>query len=296
MTASSSGSDSVADPGMTARPNSWPRRLSWLGMLLGGILAYALVLVVMLITKNLNFFPALLLIGAVTVPITVLLFAEQGGRTPPVPTWSVVLTAVVGGLVGVLCAGLLEFNTMRTLGTVPMLFIGLIEEASKLVVPIILYLIWRPADRHGGIVIGVASATGFATLETMGYGFQALLSAGNIGAVDSTLLLRGFLSPACHIAWTGASTAMLWRIRGARHRGRAVLAFLITYLIAVVLHALWDGSSALPVHVAVALIGLVALLIFIHRAHRSDHGVLAAAPEPDRGPSDRIRRTREEPH
>lgn len=119
-------------------------------------------------------------------------------------------------------------------------------------------------------MIGVASATGFAALETMGYGFQALLSAGNISAVDSTLLLRGFLSPACHIAWTGATTAMLWRTRGSSHRGRAVLGFVITYLIAVVLHAVWDGSSALPVHVAVAGIGLVALLIFIHRAHRND--------------------------
>lgn len=134
MAVSSSGSDTVLDRGS----NSWPRRLSWLAVLVGGIVAYALVLVVMITTKNLNFFPALLLIGAVTVPISVLLFAEQGGRTAPVPTWAVVLTAVVGGLVGVLCAGLLEFNTMRTLGTTPMLFIGLIEEASKLVVPVIL--------------------------------------------------------------------------------------------------------------------------------------------------------------
>lgn len=267
-------------PGPPARPNSWLRRLSWLGILIAGVLTYALFLVVMVATRNLNFFPGLLLVGAVTVPVTVLVFAEEGGRTLPVPTWSVVLTTVVGGLVGVLCAGLLEFNTMQALGAMPMIFVGLIEEACKLLVPVILYLIWRPTDHRGGIVIGVASATGFATLETMGYGFQTLLSAGNIAAVDSALLLRGILSPACHIAWTGATTAMLWRIRGSQHRGRAVFGFIVTYLIAVALHAIWDGSPNLLVHFAVAVIGMVALLIFIHLAHRRRRGAPPAQPYP----------------
>lgn len=251
--------------GRRATSRLW--QLSWVAILVGGILCYALVLWVMIFTQNVNFFPALLLIGSVTVPITVLVFAERGGRTLPVPPWSVVLTAVIGGLVGVLSAGLLEYGTMRELGTVPMIMVGSIEEASKLVVPLILYLIWRPTDPRGGVVIGVASGMGFASLETMGYAFQAVLSTQNIAAAESTLLLRGILSPACHIAWTGATVAMLWRIRSARRRGIAVLLFLVTYLIAVGLHAAWDGSSALAVHIAVAVIGFVALMIFIHLAH-----------------------------
>jgi RsiW-degrading membrane proteinase PrsW (M82 family) len=257
----------TGEPGITASRSSW-RRLSWIAVLLGGIVAYAIVLWVMIITKNLNFFPALLLIGAVTVPITVLIFAQEGGRMVPVPTWAVVLTATVGGLVGVLSAGVLEYGTMRGLGAMPMLLVGLIEEASKLILPLLIYLVWRPTDPRGGVVIGVASGMGFASLETMGYGFQALLAAGNLGAVDGTLLLRGILSPACHIAWTGVTVAMLWRIRSARHRGRAMLAFVGTYLAAVILHAVWDGSKLLPVHIVVAVIGFVALLVFIHLAHR----------------------------
>lgn len=59
-----------------------------------------------------------------------------------------------------------------TVPTAPLLLIGLIEEASKLIVPVLLHLIWRPRYARGGIVIGVASGTGFATLETVGYGFR----------------------------------------------------------------------------------------------------------------------------
>ncbi|GAA3555539.1 hypothetical protein GCM10022197_08380 [Microlunatus spumicola] len=251
-------------------------RWSWLLVLVGGVAAYLVVLRVLVITSNVNLFPALLLIGAVTVPLSVLVLAEELGDTPLVPGWAALLTAVVGGIVGVVAAGLLEYDTMRQLGTVPMLLVGFIEEAAKLVVPVVLYLVWHPTDPRGGVVIGVAAGTGFATLETMGYGFQALLSSGGVSAVDGTLLLRGLLSPACHIAWTGMTAAMLWRIRSAPHRGRAVLGFVVTFLAAVALHATWDGSSSRPVHVVVAVVGLAVLVGFVVAARRG-RGPLARA-------------------
>jgi protease PrsW len=254
------------------------RRLTWLLVLVGGIAAYQIVLRVMIDTKNVNFFPSLLLIGAITVPVSVLIFAETGGRTISVMPWLVATTAIVGGVVGTITAGTLEYDTLRDLGTVPMILVGIIEEGAKLIVPLVIYLFLRPKDPRAGVIIGIASGMGFATLETMGYGFQALLSAGSISAVDDTLLLRALLSPACHIAWTGMTTAMLWRIHSAPHRGRAVAAFLGTYAVAVALHATWDGSTSVPVHVVVAGIGLVVLLVFLHRAHRPLRESVSAAP------------------
>ncbi len=63
-----------------------------------------------------------------------------------------------------------------------------------------------------GLVIGVAVGMGFAALETMGYAFVALIaSRGDIGAVEQMLLLRGVLSPAGHMAWTGLACAALWQ-------------------------------------------------------------------------------------
>ncbi|MEW9266230.1 PrsW family intramembrane metalloprotease [Kineococcus endophyticus] len=254
-------------------PSASPRtgrlaRLAWLGVLVAGVLAYVVVLRVMVNTENLNFFPSLLLLGAITVPVSVLAFAETGGRGPAVRGWLVATVAIAGGVVGTVTAGTLEFDTLRTLGTVPMLFVGLIEEFAKLVVPLAVFLVLRPRDPRGGVVVGVASGMGFAVLETMGYGFQELLRARSIAAVDEELLLRGLLSPACHIAWTGMTVAMLWRIPSARRRGRAVWAFVGTYLLAVVLHATWDSSGSDLVHLVVAVVGLVVLFVFLLRAHR----------------------------
>ncbi len=245
------------------------RRLSWLGVLVLGVAAYLVVLQAMITTQNIAYFPSLLLIGAITVPVTTLVFAATGGRSIlPTSAGLLTFTAVVGGLVGTLAAGTIEYGTLRNLATVPMLAVGFIEEAAKLVVPLVVFLVLRRRDPREGVLIGVASGMGFATLETMGYGFQALLSAHSLAAVDMTLLVRALLSPAGHIAWTGITVAMLWRTRTARRRGWAVVAFVATFLAAVGLHATWDATSSVAVRVVVAALGLVALLVVVHRAHR----------------------------
>jgi RsiW-degrading membrane proteinase PrsW (M82 family) len=59
----------------------------------------------------------------------------------------------------------------------------------------------RYRSEAAGIVLGVATAAGFASLETMGYGFVSLLqSKGNLGILDEVLLVRGLTSPAGHMA------------------------------------------------------------------------------------------------
>lgn len=255
--------------------HAWLRRLSWIGVLIGGVIAYLVLLFVLVSTKNLNFFPALLLTGSITAPLAVLVYAEGGGRVLPVPLWSVILTAILGGLVSVVLAGLLEYRARTGLGVLPMILVALIEESAKLVVPVILFLIWRPRQSRGGVVIGVAAGMGFATLETLGYGFQALLSTRSLAAVDSTLLLRGMLSPASHVAWTGMIVAMLWRIPASRHTGRAVWAFVASFVIAVILHASWDGVTFLPIHIAIAVFSFVVLMVFMLLSHRR----LAVVPQ-----------------
>ncbi len=256
----------------TVQPHLWLRRLSWIGVLLAGVIAYLVLLFVLIISKDLNFFPTLLLVGAITPPMTVLVYAAGGGRTLPVPTWSVVFTTIVGGLVSIIIAGLLESYVHATLGALPTLLVGLIEEAAKLVVPVVLLLTWRPRPPRGGVVIGVAAGMGFGTLETLGYGFQALLSTHSLAAVDSTLVLRGMLSPASHVAWTGVTTALLWHIPASRHRGWAVAAFVGSYVIAVILHAAWDGISAAPIRIAIAVFSFAMLMVFMLLAHRRPSG------------------------
>jgi len=247
---------------------AWARRFAWVGVLILGSLAYVLVLRTLTRTENLNFVPSLILLGSIVVPVTVLVFAASGGRRIVAPTGMVVFTAIAGGVIGTVAAGTLEYDTLHTLGALPMILVGLIEESAKLIVPLLLLLVVRRPDPQSGVIIGVASGMGFATLETMGYGFNALLSQGNLAAVEQTLLLRALLSPAGHVAWTGLTVAALWRIPSAARKGRAVAVAAAAFVGAVLLHAAWDGSNSLVVHLLVGAFGIVILLVMIHRSHR----------------------------
>jgi RsiW-degrading membrane proteinase PrsW (M82 family) len=249
------------------QPQSVGRRLLWLWILVVGVLSYLLVLRTLVATQNPNFIPSLILLGSVVVPASVLAYAASGRRMLVSPG-TIALVAVLGGILGTVAAGTLEYDALHRLGALPMIAVGLIEESAKLVVPLLVLIVTRPRSPEAGVIVGVASGTGFATLETMGYGFSALLASGNVAAVDQTLLLRALLSPAGHVAWTGLTTAALWAVASSRHKGSAVLRAVGVFVGAVLLHAAWDGFNSLWVHVVVGGISFVALLLTIRAAHR----------------------------
>ncbi len=254
----------MSAPSTEHRRQRWQRSI-WIVVLVVGVVAYLVVLRTAVATQNVNFVPSLLLVGSAVVPGTVLTFAATGGRGIVVSSGLLALVAVLGGIVGTVAAGTLEYDALRRLGALPMLFVGLIEEAAKLIVPLLVLLFTRYRGAAAGVVIGVASGMGFATLETMGYGFTALLKSGSLAALDSTLLLRALLSPAGHVAWTGVTAAALFAMVTSTRRGRAVLRFVLTFIGAVLLHAAWDGSNSLVVHVLVAVVSIVGLLVVVHR-------------------------------
>lgn len=241
---------------MTTGSSFWSRHV-WMPVLIVGTALYVLVLQTLIHTQNPNFVPSLILLGAFLVPATFVTYIYQrvgaAGTNPGV----IALSVLFGGVIGVVVAGRLEYDTVRRLGTVPVLWVGLIEEAAKLIVPIgILLLMSRRARPTNGLLLGVACGMGFAALETMGYAFVALLqSRGSINAVTEILLLRGVLSPAAHAAWTGLSTSALWRAAASRRLG-AYGHFVLVYLGVAVLHACWDGIGTWWAYVILAVISL----------------------------------------
>lgn len=251
----------------TSRPGLG-RRLAWLWVLVAGVAAYLLVLRTLVDTQNINFVPSLILLGSIVVPASVLVFAASNGRQVLVPAGLIALVAVLGGVIGTVAAGTLEYDALRRLGALPMILVAVIEEAAKLIVPVLVLVFTRYRSPRAGVVVGVASGMGFATLETMGYGFTALLSSGSLASVEQTLLLRALLSPAGHVAWTGLTVAALWSVGSAAHRGQAVLRLAGVFVAAVLLHAAWDGLDNLWVHLVVGGGSFVALLVTIRRAHR----------------------------
>jgi RsiW-degrading membrane proteinase PrsW (M82 family) len=251
------------------------RRLSWLWVLLAGVGAYLLLLRTLLVTKNPNFFPSLILLGSIVVPAAVLTFAATGGkRGIRVNAGIVTFTVIAGGILGTVAAGTLEYDTLRALDALPMIMVALIEEASKILVPAAVLLINRGLRWPAAVVLGIASGTGFATLETMGYGFTALLSGG-LAALDETLLLRALLAPAGHVAWTGLSMGAIGRIRGSSHRSRATFIAIGVFVAVVILHAVWDASSSSVVRILVALLSFIALMLTLVAARRAEGSVAA---------------------
>ena len=263
------------DAARPSRARRLLRRLSWLWVLLAGVGAYLLLLRTLLVTENPNFFPSLILLGSIVVPAAVLTFAATDGkRGIRVNAGIVTFTVIAGGVLGTVAAGTLEYDTLRALDALPMIMVALIEEASKILVPAAVLLINRRLRWPAAVVLGVASGTGFATLETMGYGFTALLSGG-LAALDETLLLRALLAPAGHVAWTGLSMGAIGRIRGSSHRSRATFIAIGVFVAVVILHAVWDASSSSVVRIVVALLSFIALMLTLVAARRAEGSVAA---------------------
>src|SRR3712207_6059986 len=197
------------------------RRHAWLAVLVVGVALFVVEITVLVTTGNPNFVPTAILLGAAVVPVTFLAFV-YGRRLPyTVPGGVLAIVALLGGLIGTAAAGVVEFDALQDFGALPVLGVGLIEELSKLLVPLAVFYLLRYRTQADGLVLGVACGAAFAALETMGYAFVELVKSG--GSVSDTLgilLLRGLLSPAGHMAWTGIAAAALYAAAGARWRAR----------------------------------------------------------------------------
>jgi len=248
-----------------ARPGV--RRHAWLAVLVVGVALFLAVERTLVATQNPNFVPSAILLGAAIVPAAFLTFV-YGRRLPYDVSPPVVLTAAfLGGIIGTVVAGTLEFDAQRDLGFLPMVGVGLIEETSKLIIPLcVLVFFARYRKQADGLLIGVAAGAGFAALETMGYAFVTLIqSKGSITDTVDVLLLRGIMSPAGHMAWTGISATALYAAAEAGWSGRRVGGLLGAFVLAVALHTAWDSQESLIGTAIVAVVSLAALGWTVHR-------------------------------
>jgi len=247
------------------------RRHAWLLVLTLGAALFLVVERTMVSTDNPNYVPTAILLGAAVVPAAFLAFVN--GRDLPyrVPFGVVGGTAFFGGVLGTVVAGRLEYATMRDLGGLPMLGVGVIEEASKLIAPALLLLfLRRRLGRADGLLLGVACGAGFAALETTGYAFVTMVHSGDVTDTVDLLVLRGVLSPAGHMAWTGISAAALYAAGASGWQLRKVLQFVPAFAAAVVLHALWDGLATLPACAVLAVASLGLLWLTARRTIREE--------------------------
>jgi protease PrsW len=257
------------------------RRFTWLAVLVVGAALFVAVERTLVATQNPNFVPSAILLGAAIVPAAFLTFVYSRRLPYDVGAGTLALAALLGGVIGTVVAGTLEFDTQRDLGALPMIGVGIIEETSTLLIPAaILLLVRRYRTAPDGLVLGVAAGAGFAALETMGYAFTTLIeSHGSITDTVDILLLRGVMSPAGHMAWTGIAATALYAAAQAGWTRRSVLRFVGAFVVAIGLHTAWDSVPSLLGTAIVALVSLAVLGWVVHRAAAvAPHRVRRAVP------------------
>jgi len=225
-------------PGILARP--------WLQILIVGTVLFIGTEQAMRFTGNTNYFPTVILLGSFVIPITFVTYFYDNVRHRHISLPLLTICFVVGGVIGLIAAGILEYGTLRTMSIPGIVGVGIIEEGAKLIFPVIMYIAWRYRHQADGLLFGIASGMGFAALETMGYGLVSFIrSQGDIDVLQQVLLLRGLLSPAGHAAWTGFVCAVLWRER--EKKGRVAINFKVirAFILAIILHTLWNGINSL---------------------------------------------------
>ena len=103
-------------------------------------------------------------------------------------------------------------------------------------------VIFRRAELHGpldGIVYGALVGIGFAFVEDIVYYLQSLQS----GELGITFFLRGIMGPFAHPLFTAVTGLGIGLAVATRRPGVRVLAPLLGFLAAVVMHAIWNGST-----------------------------------------------------
>lgn len=158
------------------------------------------------------------------------------------------------------------------------------EEASKGLF-LLLLLWWRRAELDGildGIVYAGMVGIGFAFTENIlylaaAYNGTSGLGPGGLPEVTATFVVRCLLSPFAHPLFTAFTGIGVGVAVMSRHRGVRIVAPLGGYLVAVLTHGLWNGSTIFGtagfagVYLALmvpALLGIVALAVWARRSER----------------------------
>lgn len=219
---------------------------AWLRILIIGAVLFAASEQALLMTGNPAYFPTILLLGSFLIPVVFVTYFYEHVMHREISLPLLTTCFVVGGVLGAIAGGVLEYNTLQQLGPFQLFGVGFIEEAAKLIFPVFIYLGGRYKHEADGLLFGVAAGMGFAALETMGYGMVFLIqSGGDVSGLQQLLIIRGFLSPAEHAAWTGFVCAILWKEQERNGKKTFNKGLIGAFLVAVLLHSAWDIVNSL---------------------------------------------------
>jgi RsiW-degrading membrane proteinase PrsW (M82 family) len=144
------------------------RRHTWAQMFGVGLALWLLTVVVTFLTANPTLVPTLVLLGSFLVPASFVAWAFERRLSAEVTATLVLKTFVVGGVLGVLAASLLESYLLRPSAGL-FASVGLIEEAVKLLALAALTRGLRVKAPRDGMLLGACVGFGFSVFESAGY-------------------------------------------------------------------------------------------------------------------------------
>lgn len=199
----------------------------------------------LVVFRNQNFLPGLIMFGAFLSPLAILIFFWEINLPANISLYKVTVFFLVGGVVSLLYTVLL-YRIVG--GAASPLLIGFVEETAKLLAILIFARKTKYPYILNGLLIGAAIGTGFAAFESSGYIMMSAMKYG-IQTMLSTIFWRDILAPGGHIAWAGLTGAAIVMVKAdGRLRFRNLLRpmFIGIYLLVIFLHALWDLNVTQP--------------------------------------------------
>lgn len=237
----------------------------WLIVLLAGLGLFEVIRRAVLATDNPRLLPAMVLLGALVVPASFLCLVWGEHISHDVTPMTALTVATVGGCLSVATAAVLENVALRgdtfgARGELPLLAVGLLEEGTKLAVTVVVLLVAVPRTAVNGLLVGIATGTGFAVLETLGYVFTDYTeSGGGLATMEADLFFRSVVTPATHVAWAGLAGCAFGYAAARRWRPGPLLVSVVVFGLVVVLHTLWDRPGATTTYLPLAVAGLALL-------------------------------------
>lgn len=235
----------------------WPRPWLFSRVFLMFAIVFAGLYFMVMKMGNSNGIPGAMFVGALLVPLTVIIFFWETNIPRNISIVDVISVFFVGGVFSLVATLLLhEIFPVGELNYAGATIVGFVEEAAKAL--LVAYYIKKRNTKYklNGLLLGACVGGGFAVFETAGYAFNGFfstavsaMSAGYapwnyaLNAMMHSLFLRGVLAIGGHVLWTAISGVGLIVAKGEEPlETKHILSgkFLKFFVLVTALHAVWD--------------------------------------------------------
>lgn len=279
----------------------WPRPWLYSRIFLMFSIVFAGLYVMVMNFGNLNGVPGAMFVGALLVPLTVMMFFWEMNVPRNISILDVLSVFFVGGVFS-LVVTLFLYSFFPSAGAGPLwgsTLVGLIEELGKVLV--VAYYVKRNNTRYklNGLLLGSCVGAGFAVFETAGYAFMSLINTNRLTAMMDILFQRGVLAIGGHVVWAAISGFGLIVAKGEEplQTNHFFSAKFLKFLMLVsALHAVWDWNMPFITtlmqlnlkYAALILIALGTVLVLLSAGLRQVSAIAQKAQAEEREAGSRL--------